>query len=831
MQLTSSQEYANFRAWVPRNIVSVGVQHPQSWLYYDWGPRSYPEPLLCLHALIGSPESFFHQIISLAPRGYRVISVHIAAYWTVSEYCDALHSFLDMLDLGRIHIYAAGLGALLATRYALRKPDRIASLILTHALLSLPYTPPPPPQRAPTSGTTTASNNIASSPSSATTNTISTDTDQQHSSMPPTPTFVTSVVPYSPAILRWLPPFLVRSAMRALLPSGRTSTEQAQAAEFLITQTMSESRDVLAARLALVVTASKQASASAKPPAPFFFSPRRRTDTSKTSQSVSVVPNPNVVTLIDTLDRTQSALALSDHVATNLRTARRAFLKEGGDFPYLSAPDDVNVHLVVHLRRHAPVPSGPMPTPPPAKRRPLPSNLTVTPPSPHRQHSADAVQQSDNNQLHSPIPSTSDPLDADESQLRLTEHSATSHTSTGSTINRKVPRSRDELAHEARAIVAADERDAIEQYAYEINRLREFFPGRDDSDLCIIMQDCGGAFDIAVERALSHSYEDDEDGDDFFSRWRAQAIDRAMADLLREEEQQYTEPLDDDLLNTNDDSKKLDPSDPLGGSSTPNPSSSLTTTPTKLLSSPNGEDSLLQQNDNDSIHIDGRGDAVDIVGPAEYSLTDVHTQNEASSSALSTPTTSAVRRTRYGGSSPAFVSRGPTPFPSGIQTVDANDEDVEEDADEGLDDTLVSGDAGLLEGVTASDPLAGADAVVTGDKVKEKQETFISWKGVLPQNEDDEGLDVDYRGDSLGGADGWEQFRRKQVLLDLDDKGSGSINVGGEDGNGTQNGAVDEQANATAAPTVSESEESEEDRRLRLWSMSAVTAASNVNNR
>lgn len=55
-----------------------------------------------------------------------------------------------MLDLARIHIDAAGLGALLVTRYALRKLHRIASLMLTHALLFLSYTPPPPPQRAPT---------------------------------------------------------------------------------------------------------------------------------------------------------------------------------------------------------------------------------------------------------------------------------------------------------------------------------------------------------------------------------------------------------------------------------------------------------------------------------------------------------------------------------------------------------------------------------------------------------------------------------------------------------------------------------------------------------
>lgn len=31
--------------------------------------------------------------------------------------------------------------------------------------------------------------------------------------------------------------------------------------------------------------------------------------------------------------------------------AKRAHLKTGGDFPYLSRPDEVNMHIVIHLRQ------------------------------------------------------------------------------------------------------------------------------------------------------------------------------------------------------------------------------------------------------------------------------------------------------------------------------------------------------------------------------------------------------------------------------------------------------------------------------------------------
>ncbi|WRX17198.1 hypothetical protein QQP08_009685 [Theobroma cacao] len=42
---------------------------------------------------------------------------------------------------------------------------------------------------------------------------------------------------------------------------------------------------------------------------------------------------------------------LKDQLSERYPGARRAYLKTGGDFPFLSRPDEVNLHLQLHLRR------------------------------------------------------------------------------------------------------------------------------------------------------------------------------------------------------------------------------------------------------------------------------------------------------------------------------------------------------------------------------------------------------------------------------------------------------------------------------------------------
>lgn len=191
---------------MPRNVLSVGTLNPQDWVYYDWGPRQYAEPLLCLHPIVGSAESYYRVILSLAERGYRVISPQLPVYWSAPEFCDGLQSFLDALQVRRVHIYGAGIGGFLALFFASRRPERVSSVALTHAFLS----------------TVSVGHNIV----------------------------------YSPSVLRWLPDILVRNAVRSMFPKGKAELSIAEAAEFVIVRTLSCSRDELASRLALLVTES-----------------------------------------------------------------------------------------------------------------------------------------------------------------------------------------------------------------------------------------------------------------------------------------------------------------------------------------------------------------------------------------------------------------------------------------------------------------------------------------------------------------------------------------------------------------------------------------------
>lgn len=428
MELESSQAYANFRAWCPRKEVSIGVSHPVTWRYYDWGPRTYLEPIICIHSLIGSAECFYQQLIFLAPRGYRVISIQIPVYWTIGEFCDAFHLFLETIPHRRVHLYGAGLGGFLAMHYAIRRPDNIASLILTHSFLS------------------TKNLNFR--------------------------------VPYSSAVLRWLPDFLVRSTVRAILPKGRVSLDMANAAEFAIGHTITCPREVLASRLALSITSSTVIN--------------------------RVHISQNAITLIDTMDRQQPALRLSELTASQLSEARRALLKSGGDFPYISAHDDVNVHLLVHLRRNAADPIRDIALPAPARPRVVPAVIQ---------------------------------------RRKVLEKTGAQAKEAGDEENQDVtkkPRptrkSDDEVLKEAKALVAADEKSRMERYAFEIGRLGEYLHDRGDAYLAAVLEECGGILEVAVANSRAEMY-----NDSFYEEVHSRAISEKISELRKMEEEDEDE--------------------------------------------------------------------------------------------------------------------------------------------------------------------------------------------------------------------------------------------------------------------------------------------------
>lgn len=396
--MEGSLAYANFRAWVPRNVLSIGTLNPQDWVYYDWGPREHSEPLVCLHPVIGSAESFHLQILALAERGYRVIAPQVPVYWSASEFCDGFHLFLDMLRIRRVHLYGAGLGGFLALQYSSRRPERVVSLALTHAFLS----------------TSSVNHKLA----------------------------------YSPSVLRWLPDFLVRGAVRSLCPKGNVELHIAEAAEFSIRVTNAVSRDELASRLAILVTPS------------------------------TVVGRLHVaedrMTRIDVFELSSGPdTAIGEEMEGALPNTRRAQIKSGGNFPFLGNADEVAMHLIVHLRRNAAPPAEPLPQPPPARPRPV-TLLRGR--------------------------SQSSPMSSVEGEESGGEEGGDEGGAEGE------DESAAGLKTRAEEIVAAAERDRSERFEGDVAKMRLFLPDCDDEFIVAVLDDCGGDADRAVAKIRDGQY-------------------------------------------------------------------------------------------------------------------------------------------------------------------------------------------------------------------------------------------------------------------------------------------------------------------------------------
>ncbi|CAN4077895.1 unnamed protein product [Withania somnifera] len=130
-------------------------------------------------------------------------------------------------------------------------------------------------------------------------------------------------MPWAP-IVSWAPSFLLK---RHVLSGIRDSPQEpfiADSVDFVVSQVETLSREDLASRLTLTTDAA----------------------------SVGPLLLPDFsITLMDTNDYCATPQSLKDQVCERYPGARRASLKSGGDFPFLSRPDEVNLHLQLHLRR------------------------------------------------------------------------------------------------------------------------------------------------------------------------------------------------------------------------------------------------------------------------------------------------------------------------------------------------------------------------------------------------------------------------------------------------------------------------------------------------
>jgi len=109
--------------------------------YVDEGPASSPSPpLLLLHGYLGSSLDWY-DVLPLLASHRRVIAIDhrghgdgakfgLASAYTFDALLDDLVGFVDAVALDQFHLAGHSMGGVIAMRYALVAPERLASLVL-----------------------------------------------------------------------------------------------------------------------------------------------------------------------------------------------------------------------------------------------------------------------------------------------------------------------------------------------------------------------------------------------------------------------------------------------------------------------------------------------------------------------------------------------------------------------------------------------------------------------------------------------------------------------------------------------------------------------------
>jgi len=128
------------------------------------------------------------------------------------------------------------------------------------------------------------------------------------------------------AIFPWMPDFMLKRIVLANFPSKVLEQQIANSVDFMVLQLEALEQRELASRLTL------NCSLGNLNPAEWTW------DKSK-------------ITVIDAIDEVAIPEKLREEVYKFYPEAKVAELKTGGNFPYLSRVDEVNMHIQVHLRR------------------------------------------------------------------------------------------------------------------------------------------------------------------------------------------------------------------------------------------------------------------------------------------------------------------------------------------------------------------------------------------------------------------------------------------------------------------------------------------------
>ena len=277
--------FKRFQGAVSRESLNTRSGHIVS--YYDYGPKSDEQiPLVCLHGIESNMAIFFKQIVSLAARGYRVISFSLPVVYDHQVCTNILQQCFDQLKLYKtVHIYGCGLGGFIAQLFAARFPRRVESLILSNSFCDTSY----------------YYNSIGG-----------------------------GFMPVS--AISWMPLSVLKGMILKDIEMGLQAAND---------DAIREAIDLLLDQIDAIVNQEILAS-------------RITLNSIHTRIGALKALNHEKITILDTFDRTQQAQELSQQLCDLYPKSKKAFLKDGGDFPSLSRGDEVTMHLLVHLRRWTP---------------------------------------------------------------------------------------------------------------------------------------------------------------------------------------------------------------------------------------------------------------------------------------------------------------------------------------------------------------------------------------------------------------------------------------------------------------------------------------------
>ncbi|CAL4941329.1 unnamed protein product [Urochloa decumbens] len=340
-------DYVYFKSVVPLHKISIG---PKLWRYYDFGPKVVP-PLVCIPGIAGTADVYYKQIMSLCMKGYRVISIDVPQVWNHHEWIHSFEKFLDSMNIHHVHIYGTSLGGFLAQIFAQHRPRRVKSLVLSNTFLethkfaaAMPWSPVP---LCPlTGGFPRITVTMLQDHARATVHALQcharygTEHPLRHSKknmeLKANSKFFSGVSGSGVfgvgrvwqgirgADVNWTPSFLLKRYLLTGIRDGPHEPFIADSVDFIVGQVETLSRDDLSSRLMLNVNVASVGSL--------------------------MLPD-SLITIMDTNDYSAVPQQLKDQLYERYPGARRAVLKTGGDFPFLSRPDEVNLYLQLHLRR------------------------------------------------------------------------------------------------------------------------------------------------------------------------------------------------------------------------------------------------------------------------------------------------------------------------------------------------------------------------------------------------------------------------------------------------------------------------------------------------